>query len=662
MSLPVSAVEEYAKLKGWDYRIDGNQLVAEQCPFCLSTDYKFFINTNNFLWDCKKGKCLRNGNERQLKSALGDKIEKTTTYKETGIVEREAIPDVEKAHEFLMDTQIILDQLVDQRGWDIETIVKMKIGFLNRFIREQNREIPCLVYPYFTGKKCNFVKWRTIPGAPKGFSALSGWDVPLFNANVVEKDMEYLILVEGEADTLSVLSAGEPNVAGVPGAGLKKVTWDKLLDLPKKLFLLFDNDEAGQKGAKEFAERFGVEKFHNILVPEIDLLDPVDEDGDIRTKVKDIGEYLMAVEGDKLEALRELMRESSVFDVDGVCSIEQGLDLLSKSMEERGNNLPKYDTPWESVNMRMGGAEDRHLVVLQAPKKTGKTTLALNWSDYLVAQKEVSVYFECLEMDAEQLSRKWASYILGINDSPGISEMSPEVLIEAKRIAREDREHYLLFGSANYSKLDEVFVRWKTIIRRYGVKVIVFDNLQLLTDLLYTPGMGNRTAFMSKLTKKFKAFAMEMNILFILIAQAKRLRDDNDVADADTLEGSSSAGNDCDTMMIMNRTKNMAVKADDLKKLGDVQTNSTLNPELYIEIGLSRFASGGLATLMIDGATSYIDEIHEDRKRWSVPTRRSINGIKLVKAAHAEGRTKDQLGGMKFTPAPVVEPEVQGEI
>src|ERR1019366_4033940 len=88
-----------------------------------------------------------------------------------------------------------------------------------------------LVFPYVNGGKYTYAKARTLPPAKKEFLGAGGRENPLFNADVIHPDTEYIILVEGEGDCMSVLSIGENNVIGVPGAGMKKAAWLDRLDV-----------------------------------------------------------------------------------------------------------------------------------------------------------------------------------------------------------------------------------------------------------------------------------------------------------------------------------------------------------------------------------------------------------------------------------------------
>lgn len=628
----MNAVEEYLSAKNWDFKeVGGGNLAVECCPFCNSCDYKFFINADPesekfFLWKChKENKCGQQGNEWQLKKRLGDplperkgesdaKVDGTKKLKKV-----DPIPDVERMHQFLLDSQELVNDLTDnRRGWTGEVLTRMKVGFTNWWISESEDEegnkqpgqiLPCLAYPYFDGNKCVFVKFRTVDGVPRGFAALRGRDVPLYNANAIHDGMDYVICVEGEADTLSVLSIGEDNVVGIPGAGLNKAEWIDDLMKAKKRYLIFDNDEAGQRGAKKFLERFGEHKFVNVLLPEFDLVEPVMEEGELRAKGKDLGEWIRT--GKTKEDLLALIRSVKASRIKGVSSTREGTLELIEEVKSVGNALPPFDTPWTDLNRIFPGGRRGQLIIIQAPMKTGKTSLVMNWFEHLTHEKEVNTHMEG-EMSPPDLHRKWASYVTDTADGPGdlSTEQVVEMLEKAHKLA-SDREEELSFGRDAVTTVEAEMARMVDIITINNISVWAYDNLQYLVDLTYggESKQGGRHSYISKVTKMFKEVAKNTNTLGVLIAQTKDTGEDG-IATAKTLEGSRSPGNDCDYMMVLNRTSaNPVKKASDLAALGDVQTNSTLRPQLYIEMGLARFGAGGICTLWMEGEKSKVRQL-----------------------------------------------------
>jgi KaiC/GvpD/RAD55 family RecA-like ATPase len=562
----------------------------------------------------------------------------------------EPIPDIEAAHQALLGRDDVLEWLNDERGFSLEIVKKLKLGLGERGFGDYGRR-PALMFPYFVGEHCIFVKYRTLPQsidpeAPlkKDFRGTNGRENPLYNVNCIHKDMEYLILVEGESDCIALLNAGVTNVVGVPGCEGKKVTWDKKLEGIKTKYILFDNDKAGQDGAKEFASRFGIEKYNNVLLPEFDLNAPVLEKEGERTKGNDINEWLMA--GNSLNDLEILLKCSRPFDVEDVTGLDDALGELEYEAEHGITNIGEYDTPWPSLNAKFGAAKDGHLVIIAAPQKTGKTSFALNWADHLVEVKNKTTFFECYEMTPKDLARKWASFVTKTDDTPGKSLMNQETYRRAREI-NSSRSADLLFGYATLKDENHAFDRIRAVVRRYAAKVVIIDNLQLLVDSVM-PGReaGTRNTFISRMTKKLKVLAKELNILIILISQTKRL-DDNAMATANAMEGSSAPANDCDSCLVLNRIREATFNKKDLENVDDLDTNENFLPKLFVRVDLSRFAPGGMCTLHMEGSMSWIRELADDEKKAKTPTVLMVDGIKFHTSPEAQPTKPEAAEGQQ---------------
>jgi KaiC/GvpD/RAD55 family RecA-like ATPase len=595
--------ELYLDQKGFTYRDNGGELNLRQCPLCYDDRYKFFINKNNFLWSCRSGGCQKSGNEYMLKEFLGDVLPGVSSAQDVAqqTSKPEAQPDVEAAHARLLEDAEVLNYLNDERGLSLDTIKRMKLGVVDKWFSEELGKVKTLIFPYFMGVNLVFVKYRTLPPAPKDFRGSQGRENPLYNQDAI-KAGEELIMAEGESDTLALLNAGFSNVVGVPGCDGKKVTWDRLLGKPSKVYLLYDRDAAGQKGAYSFASRFGIERFYNVLLPSFEI------DG---REGKDVNEWFLS--GHTADELRELMDAASPFDIEGVSGIDDALAECERELDERGTLEPKYRWAWPSLNIRAGGFEDGDLVIVLAPPKVGKTTLCLNQADDLVANQNTSVHFECLEMLPKRLARKWASRVTLTPDSPFASQMTAETFRLAREI-NQTRMFDLTFGNAVLKREEDAYDRIRAVVRRYGVKVVIFDNLQLFVDTVIGGGrLNNRTSFISMVTKKFKQLATELGIAIILISQPKRLQE-GQVADSGSTEGSSAPEKDCDSMICLHRIRDAKMKSSELEGLGNFSTSENFLPKMFVRVDLSRYAGGGVCTLYMDGARSWIREFTDDER------------------------------------------------
>lgn len=229
---------------------------------------------------------------------------------------------------------------------------------------------------------------------------------------------------------------------------------------------------------------------------------------------------------------------------------------------------------------------------------THNTTVALNWLDYL-AQKGLNTFMLCLEMPAKNLVRKWISYRTQTDDTPGASKFTKETVNQGMGLALE-LQGDILFGFCRVGKADEVFDLIRETVRRYGVKVVCFDNLQFLVR-----SMEHSAQETANMSKKFKELAMELGILILLIVQPNRVREGEIVA-ARNANGSSAIEKDVDAMIALHRNRVGQIKQKDFNGFMDCDAN--FEPQMLCRVDLSRYAPGGIATLMMDGGTSTVRE------------------------------------------------------
>lgn len=617
---------EYIDSKGLTYRPAGSdQAALETCPFCGNHDFKFYINVSgdkkDGLFDCKT--CQENGNLWKLKTTFGDRIEGVQSIRELAQGQRapEALPNFALCHANLLNDSEALDYLMCERGYSKNVIEQMQLGVMRNFFKKGGEQ-KCIVIPYLKNDKCVYAKYRTIPPAAKEFDSPHGHEASLYNdAALSIGGLKELIITEGEGDVLCLLSNGVSYVVGVPGADVKKAAWITLLDRLRdvRIYLLYDLDKPGQDGAYKMANRIGLSRCHNIVLPEFTY---VTDDGDEK-QGKDANEWFRHGGGtvEKLEALKLQARK---FDVAGVSGVGDALSRLKSRIIERGSLQREFDTPWKSGNDKGMGGERGNLIVILAEEKRGKTTLALNWSDYLWASRGMSGAFFCLEMSDEELARKWACSVTMTDDSPPKSDAESvtkavvllKAIDDALEIARNRERGDLLFGYSRGNDVDEVFDMMEQAIRRYGLDYIVFDNLQLFADSTLR-NLSQRTAHLSQIGKRFKKLATDHGIFVILIVQPHRVQDGK-IVDANNADGGSQIQKDCDQFITMHRNLRGGMTADDFAKLGHVDIDLAFDPQTLMSIARSRSSGGGKFTLWCDGAMSLFREF-SDVERGQLP-------------------------------------------
>jgi twinkle protein len=627
--------------RGWNWQGDGStgQVQVETCPYCHKGEFKFYVgvadpkeSTRDGLFFCHHGSCNKTGNLRTLQEHLGVRIAGVDSRKEWagGDSKPDTLPDVDVCHAALLSDAEAMDYLMNVRGFSKEIIDRQKLGLKEKVWFREAGESKALVIPYLVGGNIVFAKFRTLPPKPKDFVTPSGWEAPLYNGEILQEGIKEVVFVEGEADAISMLSNGIEYVVGVPGANIKKASWIETLDkiAPQKIYILYDNDKVGKKAAQEMASRIGIEKCLKLTLPPFE----VDVDG-VKRAGKDINEWFR-YGGGTLEIFDKLKEDAVLFDVTGVTSSVDALTQLEDELNGKVDLAPTYVFQWPELN-KLIGMENGDLLDIVAPEKVGKTTFGLNILDHMVAKYGEDGLIVCLEMTQARLARKWVALVTGFEEiltEPGTPESKAKLeelkkcVVDARSV-QQSRGADLYFAYPQVVKEPEdVFKLMRDCIRRYGVKWIMFDNLQLLCDMTMK-NQAHRTQQLSQISKGLARITKDYGIKMIRILQPKRIEKGATISTND-VDGSSQVAKDCDGMITLWRSVVGELKKSEweTQNQGFEESTQSFEPVMKVTVGLSRYSSGGSTKLFYDGARSQVRSLPEDQKK-NMNANKNFNGI-----------------------------------
>jgi replicative DNA helicase len=270
-------------------------------------------------------------------------------------------------------------------------------------------------------------------------------------------------------------------------------------------------------------------------------------------------------------------------------------DGLRKYREESQNpeQSTGLRTGWPSLDKIIKtGFMPGELIVLSAPPKIGKSTLALQIVSHNALQ-DIPALFFCLEMRPMKVIQKIAqSYVK--SEEIGMME------IERTRSAFNGKPLYLGFCYQRPT-IEGVIETLKEAIRRYGLKLVVFDHLHFLCRTLV-----NQVQEVGQAVQSFKFLAEELEVPIILIAQPRKIQADS-IMTAMDLKDSSSIYSDCDHLILMHRARKVT-KAKDMQEGAALQTEA-FDPMTLIRVEASRYNPGGETVLYYHGAYSRFDEV-----------------------------------------------------
>lgn len=234
---------------------------------------------------------------------------------------------------------------------------------------------------------------------------------------------------------------------------------------------------------------------------------------------------------------------------------------------------------------------------------THNSTLCLNWLDYYVRKKDIQSLFFCLEMPRKRLVRKWISYSTETVDQPG-NYMSLEAIQKGRFIIQQMTSD-LLFGFTRFKKAEEVFETIYQAKRRYGIKILCFDNLHMLTR-----DKNHRTEEIDNLSKNFKQLAMELNLLILLILQPTKSKE-GQIVDIYDSRGAAALVQDLDVGLALHRNKKAKMTETQYAGMGQFLIEDAYEPQTLLDFGATRYAPGGKCTLFFKGNISKFIEFSE---------------------------------------------------
>lgn len=572
----MNPVLDYIEEKGWEYRISGDELIIKDCPYCGKRDWKFYINQKTRLFLCFHASCGKKGHISKLKQHVGDVIEIEGLPKPVQDVDFEQL--VGNCHMLLLENERMLRYL-DDHGITLEAINRFKLG-----IRKVNKNI-WLLYPSMIDGVPRYIKYRLLPFEKKltesekesgltKFKREKGATSILFNQDAVD-NFNTIIVTEGERDAITLLMAGIENVVGTTGGAQTLLPeWFDVLKDKEKIYLAFDADEAGQKGAKEsWASRLGYGKCYNVVLP----------DG------MDVTDYFM--EGHAVEDFNELLGKATVFNIPGIRSITSILRGIADNPAEE----QYFPTPWGNVNSLLGGGIRKgELLTLSAPPGVGKTTMALQMSSLFAFKLNKPTLIFCMEMTAEQLVRIFVSQCL---DKPWVEFRREDALI----LSMQFEEVPVYFGYAPRIKPLQVQQTFLEARDRFGIEFFVFDNLHTLIR-----EHDNVVERIGAASKMFKDLAMETNTVIMLIAQPRKMEKD-EVMHYYVIKGSSDIPADSDIICLLHRNRTKEIKEVDEKSIGEydvgynITRTSTFEDKTRLIVDKIRESAGGECRLRFDG-------------------------------------------------------------
>lgn len=387
------------------------------------------------------------------------------------------------------------------RGIEDRTIEAFKVG-------EQLRDGKAFaVLPFLRDGVLVNAKYRNVD-EKRDMRQEAGAEPCLFGWHLIEPKARQVAITEGELDAMTLWQAGIPALSVNQGAGNHQWLehdWERL-ERFSDILVAFDNDEAGNKGAKEVIRRLGVARCRRLVFP-----------------AKDANEWLQQGAGG--EDFQEAARAARPEDPEELRSAAEFIDrvkaLFYPGPGVSGDPVLQLDKPLPWLEFRPG-----ELSVWTGYNGHGKSLMLSQVLLGLAQQGERLCVFSG-EMSPERQVKRMAK------QASGLDRPSAAYLDAIGEWLKGRAWIFNLVGSATIARLLEVF---EYANKRYGIRQFVIDSL-MMTDVP-EDGPGSITE-QKKAIQKLCDFAKRSGAHVHLVAHPRKGKDESSGPGKQDVAGSS---------------------------------------------------------------------------------------------------------------------------
>lgn len=390
------------------------------------------------------------------------------------------------------------------------------------------------VFPYLRDGVLVNVKYRNV-AEKKDMRQEGGAEPCLFGWNLIDPKARSVAITEGEIDAMSLHQCGIPALSVNAGAGNHQWIendWQRL-ERFSEILVFFDNDEAGNKGAKELIHRLGMDRCKRVVLP-----------------VKDANEWLM--QGAESGDFHTAILESKPQDPE---ELRQASDFMGRVKAMFYPTHEDSSDPYLRLDKNLDWFEFRggELSVWTGYNGHGKSLLLSQVILGLMAQGERVVVFSGEMTPERQIKRM-------VKQATGLDRPTTEFIDAVGAWMTDKLWIFNVVGSSTIDRLLQVFLYAN---KRYGNRHFVIDSL-MMTDIP-EDGPGAMTA-QKEAMRKLCDFVRRNGCHLHLVAHPRKGRDENGAPGKMDVAGSSKITDAADnvfTVWSARRDESVVVDGDE---------------------------------------------------------------------------------------------------
>ena len=497
---------DFARHVGAQAQPHNGELFFKLCPYCRPKATRdnvksFSINLSTGQFKCLRASCGVSGNivtlAKDFDFSLGSEADEYYRPKRQFKKIKTPKKPIEPKPEAIT--------YLSKRGISEDVIKKYQITV-------QTEHPNILVFPFFDEKgKLQFIKYRKTDFV-KGRDSNKEWceaDTKpiLFGMHQCNSDFDRLIITEGQIDSLSVATVGYENVVSVP-TGAKGFTWVPYcwdwLNRFSEIVVFGDFEKGSISLLDELKKRLKIQIKH---VREEDYKD-----------CKDANEILLKY---GTEQVKKCVDNAVTVPINKVIELAEVEDVDVFGLKKLKTGISQLD------KLLYGGLPFGGVVLVSGKAGEGKSTFA---SQIMVNAIEQG--YTCFAYSGElpnYLFKAWTDFQIAGPDR--ISSQESKNGNRIYRISKANKElisdwyrgRFFLYDNSNIDG-DEKEILCKTVedvIRQYGVRVILLDNLMTALDLEEDLG-SDKYERQSQFIKKLSRIGLKYDALILLVAHKRK--------------------------------------------------------------------------------------------------------------------------------------------
>lgn len=564
-------VEDFQHLFG-----GGRKRVRSICPFCNS------IRTN------KKDKCLSIdtdsgayychycGSKGYFKSRMAEVLSREIKlFKPKKKMEYTKPKQKEKEKETVFSDTFI--EYFKSRGISKDTLINARVTQETEFMPQVGRKIGCMAFNYYLDGELINIKHRT---RDKGFKLVSGAKLIPYNIDSIapetyeDGEEKACLYVEGEIDALTYIECGFKHVVSVPNGASTNLEYlddfiDSHFDKLDCIYISVDNDKKGIECRNELIRRFGSDMCKLVEYPK---------------PCKDINEVLMQC---GKAAVIDCVKNAKDLRPDGVqelVDVEASLDDIFEHGFEKGAGfgIPSLD---DILTIKVG-----LLHIVTGVPSHGKSFML----NYLLTRLNILHGWKAAFFSPEFYPV--SHHIAQTLETYGGKRFCKE---NYNHLTYEKMKEYLcrnmFWIDPNDTDINSVMERAKYLIKKKGIKVLVIDPFNALTDK--ERKNQKQDEYISEFLQKLRWFGRKYDIaIFIVMHPTKLQKLENGqypVCDLYNCKGASEINDKADVGITVWRNKEedyaelhvTKMKFRNLGKNGHATFKFNINNGRYVEIG-----------------------------------------------------------------------------